>query len=177
MLSLICCGSVDLSLGVEKPETGLRWGPRVARLVMFLNLILLAALLYKAFGQSLTSSGGVTVALINSTPGPMLDLAFEYPGGKLAMPRLEMRGQVAHSVTNLADFEGTLSFRNEQGHRYQQKVRVRPYGEMLVLLDVQAVLKTSVIKSSEGKDETVVEASPTKVLVTRSYQRPGWETK
>ena len=166
-----------MSTDVQAAPAVPRPRPGIPPLIMLLNLILLAALLYKTFGQALTSSGGVTFALINSTPGPMLDLMFEYPGGKLAMPKLGIRGQVAHSVTNLADFVGTLSFRDDGGHRFREKVRVRPYGEMLVLLDVQADLKTSVVKTAAGKEEIVIEASPTKVLVTRSYQRPGWETK
>jgi len=146
-------------------------------LLTILNLILLAALFYKSFGQSLTASGGVTLALINSTASPMLDIVFEYPGGKLSTPKLGLREQVAHSITNVADFEATLRFKDEQGHQFQERVRVRPYGEMLVLLDVQSVLKTAVIKNSDGKEQTVVEASPNKVTVSRSYQRPGWESK
>jgi len=149
----------------------------VVALITLLNLILLAGLLYTTFGQSLTSSAGVTFALINSTPGPMLNLAFEYPGGKLTAPKLGARDQIAHSVMNVSDFDATLSFRDERGHPFKQNVRVRPYSGMLVLLDVQPVLETSVIKTSEGNEETVLKASPTKILVTRSYQRPGWETK
>lgn len=93
------------------------------------------------------------------------------------MPELGVRGQIAHSVTNLADFDATLSFKDEQGHPFKEKVHVRPYEGMLVLLDVQSILSTSVVKTSEGTEETVVKASPTKVAVTRSYQRPGGEAK
>jgi hypothetical protein len=107
----------------------------------------------------------------------MLDLSFEYAGGKLAVPRRNLRDQIAHSVANLADFDAALSFRDEQGRPYQENVRVRSYGWMLVLLDVQAILETSVGKTSEDKEESVVKASPTKVLVMTSYQSPGWERK
>jgi hypothetical protein len=166
-----------LSTNVNASQAGPRSRSRLLALITLLNLILLAGLLYKTFGPSLTSNGGVTVALINSTPGPMLELAFEYPGGKLAVPKLGVRDQIAYSVMNLADFDATLSFKDERGHPFKESVRVRPYGGMLVLLDVQLILETSVVKTSEGKEETVVKASPTQVLVTRSYQRPGWERK
>ena len=52
-----------------------------------------------------------------------------------------------------------------------------PYGGTRVLLAVQPILKTPVLKTGEGKEETVVQASPTEVLVARSCRRFGWETK
>jgi hypothetical protein len=167
------CGSVDLTTDAGTSQAVARPRSRVAALITLLNLILMAGLLYKTFGQSLSPSEGVTFALINSTAGPMLDLAFEYPGGKLSVRELGVRNQVAQSVTDVADFEGTLSFKDEQGHSYREKVRVRPYADMLVLLNVQPILQTSLVKTSDGKEEAVIQASSTRVLVVRSYQKPG----
>ncbi len=166
-----------MSTDVKKSDAGLRPGSRLTGLIALLNVILLVGLLFAAFGRPLFSSGGVTVALINSTPGLMQDLVFEYPGGKLAVPKLEAGGQVAHSVSNLAEFDATLRFTDNQGHLFNEKVRVRPYGEMLVLLDVKPIFETSVEKTGDGKEETVVKASANKVVVARSYQRPGGENR
>jgi len=147
---------------------------RIILLVTLLNVVLMGGLLYKIFGESLSSSNeGVTLALINYTAGPMLDVTFEYPGGKLAMPKIGVREQVGHSVSNIADFDATLRFKDEQGHVYKETVPVRAYNGLLLLLAVQPILETSVIKTAEGKEETVVKASPDKVFVVKSYQKPG----
>ena len=141
---------------------------------MLLNGVLLLGLLYKNFGESLASETGVTVSLMNHTAGPMLDVVFEYPGGKLELPEIEARGQVGHSIMKLSDFDATLSFKDEQGHSFKEIVTIGPYDGLLLLLSVQPVLETTVVKTADGKDETVIKASPDKVFVMKSYQKPGF---
>jgi len=155
----------------EKTGTGTK--SRVVPLLVVLNLIVLGGLLYQSFGRSLMPGSGATIDLINNTPGPMLDMVFEYPGGKLTQSKLDPRQGIGHSIPNLGDFDATLSFKDEQGHPFKEPVRVRPYNGMLVLLAVESVLETAVVKTADGKEETVVKASPNKVFVLRSYQRPG----
>jgi hypothetical protein len=105
----------------------------------------------------------------------MLDVVLEYPGGKLEVPRLEMRDQVGHSISRLSDVDATLSFQDDQGHSYKQSIPIRPYDSLLLLLGVQPVLKTEFITTSDGKEEAVVKVSPDTIFVTRSYQKPGWK--
>jgi hypothetical protein len=167
---------MDQSVADQEPRAAVAPANPKSRLVLLitlLNVILLGGLLYKMYGEALPSTGGVTLDLINHMPGPMLDVEFEYPGGKLALARIEARGDVGHSVTDLDEFEATLSFKDEQGHSYRTKVPVQAYGGLLALLAVQPILETTTVKTAEGKEEAVVKASPDKVFVVRSYQKPG----
>jgi hypothetical protein len=146
---------------------------RLVPLLVLMIVVLLGGLLYQGSDKYLAGVGGVTIDLINDTPGPMLDVLFEYPGGKFTLPSLGPQGEVGHSIPSLADFDATLSFKNEQGQQYKETVRVRPYNGMLALLTVQAILETSVVKTAEGKEETMLKASAKKIFNVRSYQRPG----
>ena len=78
---------------------------------------------------------------------------------------------------DLAEFEGRLSFGDERGHPLNETGPLRPDGGTRVLLDLQPILTTPVLKTGEGKEVTVVQASPTEVVVARSCRRFGWETK
>jgi hypothetical protein len=146
---------------------------RALLLLTVLNLVVLGGLLYKSFGEGLMPGSGVTINLLNNTPGPMLDMVFEYPGGKLTQPKVDAQQGVGLSIPHLGDFDATLSFKNEQGQPLKQSVRVRPYNNLLVLLAVEPVLETAVVKTADGKEETVIKAAPKKIFITRSYQRPG----
>jgi len=137
-----------------------------------LNLILLGVLLYKTYGRQLTPSGGVAIALINNTPGPMLEMSLEYPGGKLALPNLGPTQQVGQPIPDVREFDATLSYKDEGGHAYKEKVHIKPHEELLILIFVEPVLERSTAKTAEGKDETVYKPVASKVRVTTAYQRP-----
>ena len=116
----------------------------------------------------------MTFASMNRLAGPMLDL----PSSTSADARrvkLDVREPIARSAMDLAEFEGPLSF-GTSGHSLDETGRLRPYSKTRVLLDVQPILTTPVLKAGEG-EETVVRASPTEAVVARFCRRLGWETK
>jgi hypothetical protein len=145
---------------------------RMVLLVTFLNVVLLGGLLYKTFGQALTPSGGVAIALFNNTPMAMNDLALEYPGGKLSLPSLGPAQQVGQPIADVREFDATLSYKDEDGNAYKETVHVKPLDELLILVYVEPVLTKSVVKTAEGKDESVFKAVPSKVRIFTAYQRP-----
>jgi hypothetical protein len=147
---------------------------RIVPLLVFLIVVLLGGLLYQNLGHYLAAITGVTVDIINFTPSPMLDVVFEYPGGKAVSARIDPRRQLGHSIPNLNEFEGTLSFKNEQGNAFKEKVSVHAYNGMMLLLEVHPLLEAATIKTADGKEEKVIKASFSKVSVEQSYQRPGY---
>jgi len=145
---------------------------RVLALILFLNFVLLAFFLYNTFGRSLTSSGGVAIALTNETFTPMIGMSLRYPGGKLDIPRLNPKEQVGHPIPNVGEFDATLTFKDAADHDYKETFHVKPLGDNLILLFIQPVLEESAIKTADGKEEKVLKASPTKVRILTSYQGP-----
>lgn len=156
-------GSVESSLVAQTKS-------RIAFFVIVLNLILLAVLLYRTFGRSLTPGGGISFALINATPAPMLDVTLQYPGGKLSIPRLNPSQQVGQPVAYGSEFEATLSYKDEENHPHQNKFIIRPLDELLVLIYVLPVMEETVIKAADGIDQKVYKISPSKSRVSTAYQ-------
>jgi len=145
---------------------------QVALALIFLNLILLAALLYKTYGQSLTPSGGVAITLNNDTLTPMLNMSLQYPGGKLDLPRIDPNQGVGLPIRDVNEFDATLTFKDEAGHDYKETFHIKPLGEYLIRIYVLPVLEESVIKTADGKEEKVLKASTSRVRVLPSYQGP-----
>jgi len=145
---------------------------RVAGILIFLNLILLGALLYKSYLQALTPSGGVSITLNNDTLGPMIAMSLQYPGGKLDIPRIEPQQGVGLPIRDVNEFDATLTFKDESGHDYKETFHIKPLGEYLIRIYVQPVLEESVIKTADGKEEKVLKASTSRVRILPSYQGP-----
>ena len=146
---------------------------RVGLLLLLLNLILVGGLLYKTFVKTVSSSGGLMLALYNDLPSAITDVNFEYPGGKFSFPELQAHGQIGTPLNYGSDFKATLSFTDEDGKPHKESFKIRLQGDLLVLVFIEPVLEESVLKTSEGKEETVLKASPTRVRIITALQAPN----
>jgi hypothetical protein len=149
---------------------------RVVLLITLLNVILLGGLLYKTFARAVTPSGGVMLILINDTFVPLVDLTLQGPGDQFKLARLEPGGQVGTSVKYGSEFEAALAFKDDEGHAYEEKFTVTPVGEFKVVIYIEPQLEEVVTKSAEGREETLLKASQSRVRVITTYQgdRTKW---
>jgi len=145
---------------------------RIVVFITVLNLILLVGLLYKTFGQALTPSGGVAVTLANETFTPMIDMSLQYPGGKVDLPRIDPQQGVGLPIADVREFDATLTFKDKDNHEYKETFHIKPLGENLIRIYVQPVLEESLIKTADGKEETLLKASKSRVRILTSYQAP-----
>ena len=157
-------------------ETATRRPPtRALVLLLVLTWIPLGWLLYDKFGRALTPSGGMSIVLINETRGPMLEAKFAYPGGDIAIGRLDAGRSVGNPVRYPGECEGTLTYKDEGGKPHEVKVKLRPIDELLIVLYVQPVLEDATVTTADGTQEPVLLASTEKVRVLVSYM--GEDTK
>jgi hypothetical protein len=144
-------------------------------LLVILNLILLGGMLYKTFGDKLGSGDGLTISLINDFPSPIVDVAFEYPGGKLTLPRIDPSVGISNAVQVPGDFDATLSFKDEAGNTFHESVNIQPIGELTLLLYIQPVLEKMDVTTQDGKAISVLKPSTGRARILPCYK--GVNTK
>lgn len=143
---------------------------RIVLLVTVLNVILLGGLLYKSFGEGLSWAPGVSVVLINDTPSPLVDVTFEYPGGKVKMPRIDPKNEIGSSVQVPGEFEAVVSFKDEAGNTFRETIPIKPVGELSLLLYIQPVLEKLDVTTKDGTVMSVLQPSTSRVRVLPCFR-------
>lgn len=143
---------------------------RLLFLVTCLNLLLLGGLLYKTFGAGFHSEPGINVILINDTPAQMVDVAFEYPGGKLNLSRVAPEERIGSPVPVPGEFEAVLSYKDEAGNAFRETIPIKPVGDLSLLLYIQPVLEKSEVTTQDGKVLNVLKSSTSRIRVLPTYR-------
>jgi hypothetical protein len=143
---------------------------RIVLLVTALNVILLGGLLYKSFGEGLSREPGISIVLINDTPSPLIDVNFEYPGGKVSLPRIDPKNEIGSSVQVPGEFEAVVSFMDEAGNTFREPIQIKPVGELSLLLYIQPVLEKLDVTTQDGKVMSVLKPSTSRVRVLPCFR-------
>jgi hypothetical protein len=158
-------------LSADTTEKKAKSNTRLLLMSAGLNLFLAGYLIYKFTVPEGTPSGGVTVDLVNEMPCAITDIVFEHPRGKLELPKLDVYQQVAIPIENVGDFDATLSFKDKAGNAFKEKVRLQPFSDQMLLVFIKPQFEEAVVKTAEGKEETVVKWSPKKVHLEAAFNK------
>ncbi|QEH32160.1 hypothetical protein OJF2_06290 [Aquisphaera giovannonii] len=145
---------------------------RLGTLSLALNLILLGWLLYGAFGRHLTPGGGVSLIIANDLPWQITELSLSHPGGSFALPVLDADQSVGTSIPVGTAFDATVTFKGPDGVACKEAVKVKPVGELLVVVRILPKLEEATLKSPSGAEEKVFKAAPGRARLVASYQGP-----
>ena len=137
----------------------------VLALSLLLNAIMLGFVGYKQFGAASFLGDGVSLTLANDTGAAMLEVSLAYPGGEFKLPDLPADKTVGTAIPVAGVFDATLTFRKADGGSVSRPVRIKPIGELLIVLHVIA---DPVRASEEGQDQPA--SSPPGARVIVSYQ-------
>lgn len=161
---------------MSEPATAPRGSStRIVYWITFLNLALLGWLLYTNFGPAFSPGGGTSMVIINDTLTPMLDVTLAYPGGEFSVPRLSSGQSVGNPARFPGAFDAKLTFKDESGRAFEETFKVKPVGDLLLLVYVQPMLEPVEPEPAAGAEPPaagprLLKASPDRVRILLSFQ-------
>jgi hypothetical protein len=141
------------------------------RLSLVLNGVLLASLVYLGAGRFMGSpGGGVSIVVMNNTLGAMKNLKVSYPGGEIPIGPLGRDRQVGSPLPVQGDFEAVITFEDEADNAFKETVKIKPVGELLLILYVLPVLEESTVTSPDGRETRVLRPSTSHVRILPTFK-------
>lgn len=105
-------------------------------LSLLLNAVLLGLLGYRYGGRDLFVGDGVSLVLANDTVDALVEPALDYPGGSFKLPELPAGKSVGTTIQVPGEFEATLNFKDAGGSAHSRPVKIKPIGELLIVVHV-----------------------------------------
>ncbi|WP_337175000.1 hypothetical protein [Paludisphaera sp.] len=156
--------AVEIQAPARRPRSSL-----VLPLSLALNAVLLAWVAHGSGAIQRYLGDGVSLVLANDTATALASLTLDYPGGSFKLPELPAGKGVGTSIPLPGEFEADLSFKDASGEARSRTVRIRPIGDLLVVIHVLPAAPTDAAEANGGEADGEAVPSPAPRVIV-AYQ-------